>query len=103
MTLDRHESARKGFESLVDPGEGITIDRTIDYFQNALDAGQQDPHFLNDFAFALLSRGRPDDLVRGADLAARARDVGGRMDDDGDLAQAARFNWAVALKRLGLH
>ncbi|MEM1179699.1 MAG: CHAT domain-containing protein [Acidobacteriota bacterium] len=102
-TLNQPESAQKGFESLVDPGEGITIDRTIGYYSHAFEAGQHDPHFLNDFAFALISRGRPDDLILGADYAARARTAAIRIDAEGDLAQAARFNWAVALKRLGLH
>lgn len=97
------EYAKKGLENLVDPGEGFTVDRLVMYFELAFPVGQRDPSYLNDYAFALLERGLPRDLILAGEYAARARNAAIKDAPHGELSQAARFNLAVALERLALH
>ncbi|MDX1996849.1 MAG: hypothetical protein SF066_03960, partial [Thermoanaerobaculia bacterium] len=97
------ESASRGFALLVDRGEGQSADSVLRRFEQAWEAGQRDPAFLNDYAAALLERGLPRDLILGGEYAARALEAAELDDPAGDLAQAARFNWALAIKRLALH
>lgn len=97
------QHAEWGLTGVVDRGRATSVDEVVEDFAAAFPAGQRDPTFLNDFAAALLERGRPRDLILGGEYAARARNAAEQDDADGDLAQAARFNWALALERLALH
>lgn len=97
------EHADLGLTQLVDRGLGATVDQVVEDFELAFPEGQGDPTFLNDFATALLERARPRDLILGGEYAARARNAAEEDDPDGDLARAARFNWALAMERLALH
>ena len=97
------EHADLGLSQLVDRGLGATVDQVVEDFELAFPEGQGDPTFLNDFATALLERGKPRDLILGGEYAARARNAAEKDDPDGDLARAARFNWALAMERLALH